>query len=331
MPRNKVVHYQRLRRPGANYSLEFVFEDLRRRLADKITIEPVIAPCVSKGLVRRLIIAIHAWFSQGKITHITGDITFAGILLNPNKTVITVLDCGILHRKKGFAKWLIKKLWFDWPMSRCRWITTISNAAADDIVSQCSVDRKKIRVIPVAISESFQFSEKDFHEECPRILQVGTAPNKNVDRVIEALEGIPCTFVIIGRLSNSVRNSIVSRKIAVENYHSLSHEEVIEQYRKADMLCFVSTYEGFGMPILEAQTTGRVVVTSDCCSMPEVAGGGALLADPYSVASIRKAILSAIQNASLRKELIVKGLENSRRFRGEEIALRFEKLYESFS
>lgn len=331
MRKNKIVHYQRLRRPGANYSLEFIFEDLRRRLAKKLAIELVIAPCVSKGFFRRILIVIHAWFNQGEVTHITGDITFAGILLNPRKTVITVLDCGILHRKRGFARRLIRKLWFDWPMSRCRWITTISHAAADDIASQCSVERDKIRVIPVAISESFQFSEKNFHEECPRILQVGTAPNKNIERVIEALEGIPCTLVIIGRLSDPLRNSIASRKISVENYHSLSHEEVIEEYRKADMLCFVSTYEGFGMPILEAQATGRVVVTSDCYSMPEVAGRGALLADPNSVESIREAILTVIRNAALRNELIADGLENSRRFRGEEIALQYEKLYETFS
>jgi glycosyltransferase involved in cell wall biosynthesis len=162
-------------------------------------------------------------------------------------------------------------------------------------------------------------------------LQVGTALNKNIERVIEALEGIPCTLVIIGRLSAPIRDSLATRKIAFENYHSLSHEEVIQEYRKADMLCFVSTYEGFGMPILEAQATGRVVVTSDCYSMPEVAGKGALLADPNSVASIREAILTVIQNAPLRNELIAEGLQNSRRFRGEEIALQFEKLYESVS
>jgi glycosyltransferase involved in cell wall biosynthesis len=331
MGKIKIVHYQRLRRPGANYSLEFIFEDLRQRLGRKLTIELVNAPCLSKGFFRRLLIAFHAWLRQGDITHITGDITFAGLLLNPSKTVITILDCGILHRKRGIARWLIKKFWFEWPMSRCRWVTTISRSAAEDVAKQCSVDLSKIRVIPVAISESFQHSQKIFNQSCPRILQIGTAPNKNLHRLIEALEGISCTLVIIGRITESIRTSLAERNISFENYHSLSNEDVIEEYRKADMLCFVSTYEGFGMPILEAQATGRVVVTSDCYSMPEVAGKGALLADPNSVASIREAIQTVVQNATVRNELIAKGLENSRRFRADEIALQFEKLYDSFS
>lgn len=326
----KIVHYQRRRRPGANYSLEFIFEDLRRRLDNKHAIELVIAPFISKGFLRRLLITLHAWLRQGKITHITGDITFAALLLNPNKTILTILDCGILHRKRGLTKWLIRKIWFDWPMSRCRWVTTISQAAADDIAGNCSVDPKKLCVIPVAISEAFQYSEKTFNEQCPRILQIGTAPNKNLERVIDALEDIPCKLIIIGRLQNSVETRLKERRIQFENYHSLDQQEVVRQYQLADLLCFVSTYEGFGMPILEAQATGRVVVTSDCYSMPEVAGEGALLANPHSVSSIRDAVLQLIRDTTLRNHLIEKGFVNTQRFRGEQIALQFGELYESF-
>jgi glycosyltransferase involved in cell wall biosynthesis len=317
MPNKKIIHYQRLRRPGANYSLEFIFEDVRERLANKIPIELVLAPFVSKGLFRRLLIALHAWRHRENIIHVTGDI-------------ITILDCGILHRKHGIVKWLIRKLWFEWPMSRCRWVTTISQAAAVDLLSQCSVDPKKLRVIPVAISESFQFCEKTFDEKCPRILQIGTAPNKNIDRLIDALEGIPCVLVIIGRLSEEIQHRIILRRIKFENYYSLPREEVVRQYQLADMLCFVSTYEGFGMPILEAQATGRAVITSDCFSMPEVAGSGALLANPRSVESIRHAILTVIHDPTVRNNLVTNGLSNIRRFHGEEIALKFLGLYETF-
>jgi glycosyltransferase involved in cell wall biosynthesis len=266
---------------------------------------------------------------QGDITHITGDITFAALLLNPRKTVLTVLDCGILHRKKGIKRWLIKKIWFDWPMARCRWVTTISQSAATDLLKECSVDAKKLRVIPVAISDSFRFSAKPFDEQCPRILQIGTAPNKNIERLIEALRGISCRLVIIGRISEEISKRLQSAQITYENYHSLSQEEVVREYTLADLICFVSTYEGFGMPILEAQATGRVVVTSDRFSMPEVAGDGALLANPESIPSIREAIIRIIQDRSLRDQLIENGTKNIQRFRGDVIALQFEDLYRS--
>jgi glycosyltransferase involved in cell wall biosynthesis len=216
-------------------------------------------------------------------------------------------------------------------MARCRWVTTISQAAAKDITSACTVDSQKLRVIPVAISESFQHFEKSFNVQCPRILQIGTAPNKNLSRVIEALRGICCTLVIVGRLSESQNKQLVASQITFENYHSLSQAEVVRQYQLADILCFASTYEGFGMPILEAQATGRVVVTSDCCSMPEVAGKGAMLANPFIVASIRNAIVEVINNNTLRNTLIEEGLKNIQRFRGEQIALQFKELYESFT
>jgi glycosyltransferase involved in cell wall biosynthesis len=325
----RIVHYQRRRRGAANYSLEFIFEDLRRRVSERLRIESVVAPFVSQGFFPRLIIILHAWWHQGDITHITGDITFAAILLTPRKTIVTVLDCGILHRKLGIERWLIKKIWFDWPMARCRWITTISQSAASDIAEQCNVDIKKIKVIPVAISESFRFSRKAFNGKCPRILQVGTAPNKNIARVIQALQVIPCTFVIIGRLSDELKEQLQKTGIDYENYHSLSQEEVVREYELADIVCFASTYEGFGMPILEAQATGRAVVTSDRFSMPEVAGNGALLVNPESIPSIRDGILQVIQNESLRNELIENGVKNIQRFRGDVIALQFEDIYRS--
>jgi glycosyltransferase involved in cell wall biosynthesis len=100
------------------------------------------------------------------------------------------------------------------------------------------------------------------------------------------------------------------------------------QYRMADIVCFASLYEGFGLPILEAQATGRPVVTSDRCSMPYVAGGAALLVNPESVDSIRSGIQSLIDNAQLREQLIVQGLENVKRFRISTMCEKYAELYQ---
>jgi glycosyltransferase involved in cell wall biosynthesis len=91
---------------------------------------------------------------------------------------------------------------------------------------------------------------------------------------------------------------------------------------------FASTYEGFGLPIIEANAVGRPVVTSHLWSMPEVAGKSALLVDPYDVASIRDGVLSIIEDAHLRSVLIKNGLENIKRFRLSLIAEQYSALYQ---
>ena len=101
----------------------------------------------------------------------------------------------------------------------------------------------------------------------------------------------------------------------------------MELYHQCNMLSFISTHEGFGMPIIEAQATGRPVVTSNLSSMPEVAGKGALLVNPYDINDIKLKILSIMKNDSLRDNLIELGFENVKRFKKEVIAEQYLNLY----
>jgi glycosyltransferase involved in cell wall biosynthesis len=323
-----VVHYQRKRRANSNYSLEFIFADVRKRLASTWNIQHVEAPCLSNGLWRRIWIALHAWWNQGTVTHVTGDITFAAILLNRKRTILTILDCGILQRKRGIKRWLLKKIWFEWPMRRTRWVTTISHSAADDLTEFCRFDHRKLKVIPVAISERFQFVPKEFSTDCPKLLQIGTAPNKNIPRLLAAIEGLNVELCIIGKLSPETTADLNSRGIRYRNLYNISEDEMLEEYRQADIVCFASLYEGFGMPILEAQATGRPVITSDRYSMPEVAGEGAILVDPESSDSIREGLMKLLQSSELRERLQTKGLENVRRFAPNRIAQTYADLYQ---
>ena len=93
------------------------------------------------------------------------------------------------------------------------------------------------------------------------------------------------------------------------------------------MVVFTSTYEGFGLPILEAQATGRPVVTSDLCSMPEVAGKSACLVDPYDENSIRSCIMQIIEDTAYREWLVDEGLRNVEKYQPKEIARRYFTLY----
>ena len=93
-------------------------------------------------------------------------------------------------------------------------------------------------------------------------------------------------------------------------------------------MCLVSTSEGFGLPIIEANAVGRPVLTSNISSMPEVAGNAACLVDPYDTSSIRRGIKRLIAEPDYREQLIAEGFKNVLRFRVESIATQYLSIYQ---
>ena len=213
------------------------------------------------------------------------------------------------------------------PARRSRYLTAFSNSTKNEILKHVNCDPGKIKVVYVAISGKFQRKDKPFNKELPRILQVGAAHNKNIPRLIEALEGIPCLLEIIGKRQVEYEKMMKDRGIRYEYKSGLSDEEMIRRYEDADIIALASTYEGFGMPILEGHSVGRPVISSNVFSMPEVAGEAACLVDPYDVQSIRQGVLKIINDDEYRNTLIRKGFENVRRFQADAIAMQYLDLY----
>lgn len=325
-----ILQYQRKRRRHANYSLEAIFEDLRARLPVDLAIAMRLAPFHSNGVLRRLAIVLDVWIHQKAITHVTGDINFAVLGASRKNAIVTVLDCGFLNRRSGVSRWILKKLWLDWPVAWSSKVTTISWAMKDEICRFTGCNPDKIHVIPVAISERFVRSPKTFCTARPRILHVGTAPNKNLNRLCDALRGIACKLVIVGQISEETKQLLSGNYIEYENHVGLSLDDLIRQYEQCDLLAFVSTYEGFGMPILEAQAVGRPVITGNVSSMPEVAGNGACLVDPFDTNQIRTGIRRIIEDESYRSDLIEAGFQNVKRFNAAKIAEQYLDLYREF-
>lgn len=264
---------------------------------------------------------------QGDINHVTGDVHYITCFLNRRRTILAIHDCEILERTSGVKGWILWALWFWLPEKRCRAIVAVSEETKSAILSYLGCDPDKIVVIHDPVTDLFQPSPKPFSKKRPRLLQIGTKNNKNLDRVAEALRGLACDLVIVGPLSDSQRKTLNVNGIAYVNRRGLSDLELLDEYVTSDVLVFASTYEGFGLPIVEANAVGRPVVTSKISSMPEVAGDSACFVDPFDVSSIRNGIRRVIEDSEYREQLILKGFSNWKRFHPERISAQYAELY----
>ena len=278
----KVVQIQRKPQAG-QYSMEGYFERVRSLLTGKLEICSRILPCSSRGIWRRLWNLIDAARHKCDIYHITGDVHYAVLLLPKRKTVLTVLDCQVLHRLKGWRRAIVRFFWYTLPVRRVSRITTNSDETKHQLLKEVTFPAERIHVIPVSVSELYVASAVHFCAECPRILQVGTKANKNVTLLVKALQGLRCRLEIVGPVDHELASLLETCQIEYTVYQRLTDAELVERYQQSDIISFVSTHEGFGMPIIEAQCVERVCVTSNCSSMPEVAGQGACLVDPFDV------------------------------------------------
>jgi glycosyltransferase involved in cell wall biosynthesis len=281
----------------------------------------------SNGIIPRLKAVLEVRRNQADINHITGDTHFFTLGLPKKKTVLTVLDCYFMQNKNPIERWFLKLFWLTLPVRNAQIITAISEATKQDIIKYTGCDPDKIVVIPVNIRSNYTYSPKEFNTKCPTILHIGTAWNKNLARHAEALSGIKCHLHIIGNMDENGIEMLKKYKIDYTNSMNLSDEQMQAAYQNADMLLFCSTFEGFGLPILEAQSVGRVVVTSNTSSMPEVAGDSACLADPLSILSIREAVLKVINDAAYRADLLERSRANIKRFDPHTVALQYEAVY----
>lgn len=324
----KVIQFNRKR--FTDGSIEILFNTIRKFTPKSIDVKVFVPRYESQGFFKRIFIVIESFFNQGDINHITGDIHFASLLLNKKKTILTVHDCVSVIHSKALKRALLKFFWFTLPLKKVQYVTVISEKTKDELLSLVNFPEDRIYIIPDCISEKFTFAEKmEFNKEKPHILQIGTRTNKNLIRICEALKGIPCVLDIVGKLTLEQSAVLIKNNIEYENSFDISEEELIEKYVNADIVAFVSTYEGFGMPILEGQTVGRPVLTSTISPMKEVAGeDGACFVDPYDVEDIRKGIKKLIEDSSFRIKIINKGLENIKKYDPAYIATMYADLYE---
>src|SRR3954454_14544790 len=103
-----VTFFQRKPRPNQNYSIEFIFADVRARLEGEIFSKVRVAPFLSRGVIRRLWILADASLHQAGVGHVTGDIAFISIGLRRKRTVLTVHDSVTIGQARGLRRWILR-------------------------------------------------------------------------------------------------------------------------------------------------------------------------------------------------------------------------------
>lgn len=323
----RIVHHQR-QAGESQVSIERLFAGIRPCLPSSFKVTVSTSPWPSQHLLPRLGNLLHARRQTADVHHIVGDVHYLAFALPARRLVLTVHDCASLNRLTGAKRELLRRLWFTGPMRRAAVVTTISEATRQELRGWVGDLADRAVVIPNCVGPEFKATPKPFAAARPVVLQVGTGWNKNVARVAAALRGTPCHLEIIGKLDETQRATIAETKVPFTELGRISDEKVVAAYQRCDLVVFASVYEGFGLPILEAQAVGRPVVTSHGSSMPEAAGTGALFVNPNDVDSIHAAVVALVQHPELRASLITEGFANVRRFQPAAVAARYAEVYE---
>ena len=297
-------------------------------MPDDIDVRTRIMPFRSSAIVRRVGDLIATAVIRGDVVHVTGDIQFVALAVARRRSIVTMHDCGLAYGPNGMTRRIFRSLWVRRPVRHAGRVVAVSDFTRRQLVELTGLPVERIDVIPTTIDDSFTpVPIGDPQRAVPVVLCFAATPNKNVERVIEAVTGLRMHLNIVGRLSEATTQRLAASALSWSNHIGLSDEALRQQYIEADLVLFPSTYEGFGMPIVEGQATGRPVVTSDRAPMNEVAGGAACLVDPDDPASIRAGVERVLNDAVYRRDLVVKGYKNRERFRPEVAARAYAQIY----
>ncbi len=254
------------------------------------------------------------------------------------KTVITVHDLAFKFFPGMFPK---KDLWelnfyARYAIKNADKIIAVSQSTKKDILHfYPNVDTKKIRVIYHGFDGNL-FLKNGFNDKkktSPYLLYVGAIqPRKNLITLIDAFGEIKTKnkypdlkLILAGEVAwqaeetlAAVQNSHFSKDIILTGRVDFS--ALARLYRCAEIFIFPSLYEGFGIPVLEAFSSGVPVICANNSSLPEVAGDSALYFDGKNVADLTRKIISILENDDLKKNLIEKGFVQLRKFSWEKCA-----------
>jgi len=254
-------------------------------------------------------------------------------LVHPRASLVTTHDLGYLYFPEAHPlgqRWHLD-LSTRWNARAAAHLVADSEATKADLVARYGTSPEKITVAfpgrdetlaPVDDPAAIEAVKARYGIVGGYFLYLGTLhPRKNLARLIAAFAALPCETVLVlaGRrgwlyegLFAQVHRLGLEGRVLFPGYVREADKAVLLSGALA--FVFPSLYEGFGLPVLEAQACGCPVVTSTTSSLPEVAGDAALLVDPSEPAAITAAMARVAADSALRATLVERGFANVRRF-----------------
>lgn len=322
----RVLHLQRSRK-SLFHSIERLFQTIRSELPEDIECDLEYCQPLKKGALGFLLHALRLRSLRTNVYHITGDSHYYALLLPSKKTLLTIHDCRYLDTLNGVHRKIYELLWYRLPIFFVGRITTVSSETSRLLKARYPASKGKIFVVPNCPPADLKYQPRKHTPRIFSILHFGTLPHKNLERAIVAIRGLPCRLSIIGQTTVGQQVLLKEHHIDYSVYFSVSDNKIADLISDSDIISFPSLSEGFGMPIIEAQTVGRPVVTSRFPPMSEIAGEGACLVDPLDTNSIRDAFVRLMENADYRETVILNGLENSKNFTPQVVASQYAAIY----
>ena len=264
---------------------------------------------------------------------------------NGIKQVVTVHDLNFYHHPEWVGRAI--RCWFSTvavpAIKHADHIATISDYVLDDVRRTLGIPMAKSSRIYNGLTRLPLAGTTPPREGKARvILSVNLwQPHKNLARLIGAITHLRTAMPslelhLAGRPQANYRDqpelaALLTRPgIRVLGY--LSDEDLGRAYAGADLVCYPSLEEGFGLPVLEAMAAGAPVVTSNASCLPEIAGGAAILVDPHSEQSIASGIQQALEEqGDARLSRICKGKEVAANFSWIESAKQYIQLYQALA
>jgi len=264
-------------------------------------------------------------------------------------TLMLVHDIAYQHYPEQIPDWGLRyyEKYIPQFLQRADHICAISEFGKRDLLAHYDLPAEKISVAPNALRGDFApipaerqaAIRAQYTDGQPYFFYLGAVhPRKNIARLIRAFDqfkqatGAPVKLLIGGRLAwqtGDIREAYEASpyRSDIQLLGYVAEQELPELLGSALALTYVSLFEGFGLPILEALHAEVPVITSDRSSMPEVAGAAALLVDPESVDSIAQAMQGIWIEPALRQNLIATGRVQREKYSwAETIRVVYEQL-----
>ncbi len=268
--------------------------------------------------------------------------------------ILTLHDIIYLTEKKGnsrsfyqllgwyYRRWNVPRI-----IDRCKQIITVSETARTNILNHFPQSGSRLTVVyngcsncyhPLSIEETRNITRKYLPDNHYLLFFGNTDPRKNTIGVLRAYNDYlhqsahPLKLVITGLKRDYVEDLLVELNIEIcasnlvyTGY--IPSQDLPALYNGASVFLFPSLKEGFGIPVIEAMACATPVITSNCSSLPEVAGEEALMVSPKNPKEIAESLIRLENDEDFRKKQIAYGLKRAKLFSWENTADKYTKLY----